>query len=100
MSRIDEGLLDKNWRPSQKTVVETKVSLREKVAELNRKVGKLETCIANNEEQQTTNFNGVLRHLGAYSSSWAARRGLRTGLPADPLRKNSLIATWAFPSTS
>ena len=61
MLRIDEGLLDKNWRPSQKTVVETKVSLREKVAELNRKVGKLETCIANNEEQQTTNFNGVLR---------------------------------------
>ena len=54
MLRIDEGLLDKNWRPSQKTVVETKVSLREKVAELNRKVGKLETCIANNEEQQTT----------------------------------------------
>ena len=43
MLRIDEGLLDKNWRPSQKTVVETKVSLREKVAELNRKVGKLET---------------------------------------------------------
>ena len=40
MLRIDEGLLDKNWRPSQKTVVETKVSLREKVAELNRKVGK------------------------------------------------------------
>ena len=39
MLRIDEGLLDKNWRPSQKTVVETKVSLREKVAELNRKVG-------------------------------------------------------------
>ena len=61
MLRIDEGLLDKNWRPSQKTVVETKVSLRENVAELNRKVGKLETCIANNEEQQTTNFNGVLR---------------------------------------
>ena len=61
MLRIDEGLLDKNWRPSQKTAVETKVSLREKVAELNRKVGKLETCIANNEEQQTTNFNGVLR---------------------------------------
>ena len=26
MLRIDEGLLDKNWRPSQKTVVETKVS--------------------------------------------------------------------------
>ena len=24
--RIDEGLLDKNWRPSQKTAVETKVS--------------------------------------------------------------------------
>ena len=39
MLRIDEGLLDKNWRPSQKTVVETKVYLREKVAELNRKVG-------------------------------------------------------------
>ena len=77
MLRIDEGLLDKNWRPSQKTVVETKVYLREKVAELNRKVGKLETCIAKNEEQQTTNFNGVLRHLGAYSSSWAARRCLR-----------------------
>jgi hypothetical protein len=49
MLRIDEGLLDKNWRPSQKTVVETKVSLREKVAELNRKVDKLETCIAKNE---------------------------------------------------
>ena len=54
MLRIDEGLLDKNWRPPQKTVVETKVSLREKAAELNRKVGKLETCIAKNEEQQTT----------------------------------------------
>ena len=26
MLRIDEGLLDKNWRPSQKTAVETKVS--------------------------------------------------------------------------
>ena len=41
-----------------------------------------------------------MRHHGTYSSSWAARRGLRAGLPADPLRKNSLIATWAFPSTS
>ena len=39
MLRIDEGLLDKNWRPSQKTVVKTKVYLREQVAELNRKVG-------------------------------------------------------------
>ena len=39
MLRIDEGILDKNWRPSQKTVVETKVYLREKVAERNRKVG-------------------------------------------------------------
>ena len=29
--------------------------VRGKVAELNRKVGKLETCIAKNEEQQTTN---------------------------------------------
>ena len=39
MLRIDEGLLNKNWRPSQKTVVKTKVCLREQVAELNRKVG-------------------------------------------------------------
>ena len=77
MLRIDEGLLDKNWRPSQKTVVETEVSLREKVAELYRNVGKLETCSAKNEEQQTTNVNGVLRHLGAYSSSCAARHCLR-----------------------
>jgi len=30
------------------------VYVRGKVAELNRKVGKLETCIAKNEEQQTT----------------------------------------------
>jgi len=49
-----EGLLDKNCRPPEKTVVETKVYVRGKVAELNRKVGKLETCIAKNEEQQTT----------------------------------------------
>jgi len=35
-------------------VVGTKVSLRGKLAELYRKVGKLETCIAKNEEQQTT----------------------------------------------
>jgi hypothetical protein len=45
---------DKNWRPPQKTVVGTKVSLRGKLAELYRKVGKLETCIAKNDEQQTT----------------------------------------------
>ena len=30
------------------------MSLRGKLAELYRKVGKLETCIAKNEEQQTT----------------------------------------------
>jgi len=35
-------------------VVGTKVSLRGKLAELYRKVGKLETCIAKNDEQQTT----------------------------------------------
>ena len=46
------------------------------------------------------NFHGVMTHHGAYSSFWRTRRTLCAGLPADPLRKNSLIATWAFPSTS
>jgi len=46
------------------------------------------------------NFHGVLRHHGAYSSSWRVRRSLGAGFPLDPLLKNALIATWEFPSTS
>jgi len=61
-----EGLLDKNCRPPEKTVVETKVYVRGKVAELNRKVSKLETCIAKNEEQQTTKKTKI-NDNGAFS---------------------------------
>ena len=69
MLRIDEGLLDKNWRPSQKTVVETKVSLREKVAELNRKVGTPVILTQRAVINKTHNFKtNSMRTMYFYSS--------------------------------
>ena len=104
MLRIDEGLLDKNWRPSQKTVVKTKVYLREQVAELNRKVGipviLTQRAVINKTVFINLEIRAILMVLfaptRAYSPSVRLRRRCTCGAPREPEAKNASTLCCAF----